>query len=59
VAALLFLVAFGGAGTVDHADSLLRAGELHEGPEGQRLYGVLEGHVTADAWLAAVTAERA
>jgi hypothetical protein len=52
-------IAFATARNVDHADSLLRADELHEGPEGQRLYGELEGHVIADAWLAAVAVQRA
>jgi hypothetical protein len=52
-------IAFASARGVVHADSLLRADELHEGPEGQRLYGELEGHIIADAWLAAVGAGRA
>jgi len=46
-------VAFAPAGSIGHQHSFLRADEVHEGPEGQRLYGEFEGALIARAWLEA------
>jgi hypothetical protein len=40
------------ARNLQHESAFLRADELHEGAEGQRLYGELEGRLIAEAWLA-------
>lgn len=46
-------VAYASARNVGHDSSFLLADELHDGPEGQRLYGEVEGRLIAQAWLKA------
>jgi hypothetical protein len=46
-------VAYASARDIGHSDAHLRSDELHDGPEGQRLYGEVEGRLIAEAWLAA------
>ena len=46
-------VAYAPAGYIGHSMSFARADEVHEGPEGQRLYGEFEGRLIARAWLEA------
>jgi hypothetical protein len=44
-------VAYVSARAVGHDSSFLLSDELHDGPEGQRLYGEVEGRLIASAWL--------
>ena len=37
---------------IGHQAAFLRADEVHDGPEGQRLYGQIEGQLIAQAWAA-------
>lgn len=50
-------VAYASARNIGHDSSLLLADELHDGPEGQRLYGEVEGALIARAWLETTRSE--
>jgi hypothetical protein len=45
-------VAYGSARFIGHGTAHLREDDLHDGPEGQHLYGEVEGKLIARAWLA-------
>jgi hypothetical protein len=51
-------VAYASARATADNPAFLQADELHDNPEGQRVFGELEGQAIAAAWLAAVRVER-
>ena len=52
-------VPYASASYIGHQSSFARADEVHEGPEGQRLYGEFEGKLIARAWMEARAAAQA